>query len=78
MNLNFKLSKALVAAFVFLEYSDDAVVDPDAAVATMERMIAELRELDSDEQEELLALFSRVSEDYSSRYTDFVLSLASS
>jgi len=78
VNLNLKLSKALVAAFVFLEFSDDVVVDPDAAVAAMERMVAELQELDPDEQEELLALFSSVSEDYSAKYTDFVLSLATS
>ncbi|PPT85137.1 hypothetical protein XarzCFBP7410_07935 [Xanthomonas arboricola pv. zantedeschiae] len=48
------LCKSLIAAFVFLEFSGNDVVDPDSAVAAMEAMTAELRSSSPEEKEALI------------------------
>lgn len=45
-----RLCKSLVAAFVFLEFSGDDVVDPDAAVGASEAMAAELQSASQEER----------------------------
>ncbi|MBB4606211.1 MULTISPECIES: hypothetical protein [Xanthomonas] len=48
------LCKSLIAAYVFLEFSGDDLIDPDAAVKAMEAMTAELQSSSAEEKEALI------------------------
>lgn len=45
---------ALVEALIFLEFSDDEVVDPDAAVQTMKTIASILAAMSSAERDEFI------------------------
>jgi hypothetical protein len=49
------LYDAVIDALMFLELSDDSVVDPDAAIGIMESIAAHLRDMDAGERRELAA-----------------------
>ncbi|WP_228324509.1 hypothetical protein [Xanthomonas dyei] len=48
------LCKSLIAAFVFLEFSGDDVVDPDSAIGAMEEMTAQLQSSSAEEKDALI------------------------
>ncbi|WP_115560819.1 hypothetical protein [Xanthomonas arboricola] len=48
------LCKSLIAAFVFLEFSGNDVVDPDSAIEAMEAMTLELQSSSAEEKEALI------------------------
>ena len=60
MNANECLSRALLHVAMFLEFSDDDVVDPDAAVAQMEQMAASLSSLGPPERTAFLAVCDKM------------------
>jgi hypothetical protein len=62
MSHNKYIVKALVDAVTFLEFSDENVIDPDAAVAAMEQMGAVLQEMSVDERREFADVLSKLSE----------------
>lgn len=76
MSLNYNLLKALVNTTVFLEFSDENVIDPDIAVAVMEQIAADLSDLTADEKKHLLESFSKLSEVFPDKEkSEFVASL---
>ncbi|WP_303749240.1 hypothetical protein [Stenotrophomonas pigmentata] len=60
---------------VFLEFSEEKIINPDAAMQAMEQMSASLQELDEDDRLCLLRNFRSISGDYGAGTEEFVGSL---
>lgn len=66
------LLKALLAALMLLENSDDSEIDPDVAVAGMEAIAAELHQLSRHDVAELVAAVMRIADaEEDVRYSEF-------
>jgi hypothetical protein len=49
---------------MFLEFSDDEVVAPDAAVTQMEQLASPLSSLETSERDDFLAVCHKMAEEY--------------
>ena len=70
--MNHHLVKAIVDVAIFLEFSDDGVIDPDAATQALEQMAAELQLMDVGARESLCSRLNQVARTYSGEKADFV------
>ena len=68
-------ARAIASMAIFLEFSDERIVDPDAAVEVLEMLSSELLTLPSDRRAALDEAFKRISHGYGDR-AEFVCSLA--
>ncbi len=74
--MNEPVVKALIDLIVFLEFSDDSTVDPDAAVHMMETVSARLSALSKSEVKSFVDIAHTYAGDFSdAKIKDFVGSL---
>lgn len=59
---NFQVTAALVEALIFLELSDDEMVDPDSAVRTMEMIADLLHKMTPDEREAFIRQLGTIAD----------------
>lgn len=69
------IARAIVETAVFLEYSGDDAINPDAAVQMLEQLAATLQVTDSATKLALCMLFKEISADYSDDQAEFVENL---
>jgi hypothetical protein len=74
--MNEYLVRALIDLCVFLEYSSDNVLDPDAALKAFEDLSATLQSADPSVQRAVRAEISRLAATYDADKSSFVESLA--
>lgn len=77
-SMNEQLVRALIDVCVFLEYSGDDVIEPDAALKAFEDLAATLQSADPSFQRELRLEISRQAASYTSDKCSFVELLADS
>jgi 16S rRNA C1402 (ribose-2'-O) methylase RsmI len=65
MSLNKNIVKAIVETTIFLEFSSEDVVNPDAAIALMEEIAAILQNMEVSQKTELVKIFEEISVEYS-------------
>lgn len=64
MSISKPIASLIVETAVFLEFSDESVIDPDSAITFMERMACLIGELEPSEREELNALLPEIALGY--------------
>ena len=64
MNISKPIIQILIDTAMFMEFSDDETLNPDEAVAFMESMSANLKELPEVERVNLLASIKEMGERY--------------
>lgn len=69
------LAKVIADMAIFLEFSDESVVDGDAAIEVMEQIDAQLQLASDSTKSALMLSFESIAEDYGDR-ADFVRSLS--
>lgn len=69
------LVKSLVQFLVFLEFSDDDVVDPDIAIQEMEKISTELKSLEESKLALLLEDIYQLSTHYDDEKASFLMSI---
>lgn len=70
------LAKAIIDITIFLEFSDETVLDADASVGAMEQLAAELQLMSQDTKNSLIEQFQSLASEYPAGRGDFVRSLA--
>jgi len=70
------LARALVDVCIFLEFSNDDVIDPDAAVKVFEDLSATLQSAEPSVQRSLRADMARLAASYGAEKPSFVEALA--
>ena len=70
--------QAIVDVAIFLEFSGDEAVNPDAAVAMFEQMASTLRMSSAGSRSSLCSSFEELAPRYSGEQSDFVRGLAES
>jgi hypothetical protein len=77
--LNRHVVKALADVAIFLEFTDEDLLNQDAAIEVMEQLAAELQLMNQDEKTNLSRLFDELSNDFpNARHKDFVKNLSDS
>jgi hypothetical protein len=69
------LARAIVGTAIFLEFTDDVRLDPDAAVEAMEQLAAELQKLDPAAKTALVEAIIASASTFEANYAEFVRSL---
>ncbi|HDS1678078.1 hypothetical protein [Stenotrophomonas forensis] len=69
------VARALVDLAIFLEFSADDVVDPDAAIQRLEQLALTLQMMDLESRSSLCSQFRSIAVDYSDEQAGFVESL---
>ena len=75
--LNKHIARAIAGTAIFLEFSPEELLDPDAAIAAMEQLSAELQLTPDNVKAELVSAFQAVSSEYGEK-SAFVAGLADS
>lgn len=70
-----KLVKIIADLAIFLEFTDEDQLDPDAAVAALEQVASELQSLGAEERKRISAIFTGLSSGYANDRADYVRSL---
>ena len=73
---NTKLIKCLVETAVFLEFSDETIVDPDSSIEMLEAISSELQGLSSDDIEYFNEQIREISNSYFDEKKEFVMGLS--
>lgn len=68
-------AKTVAEVCIFLEFSGEEMINPDAAIQVMEQMSASLQELDEDSRLSLARNFRSISGNYDGGIVEFVGSL---
>ena len=68
---------ALMDAAIFLEFSGDTAIDPDAAVGALEQMFAKFVRLDCTGRSQLSQDLTFISQKYDGKKREFVQKIAS-
>lgn len=69
------LIKALVDLILFLEFSDDEVVDPDASIQAMEQLSATLLDMTDGEKDAFIDKVNSMVADYDKEEAEFLSSI---
>jgi len=64
MDVKETVSRALIETIMFLEFSDDEIINPDASVAQIEQIAASLQDMDDDGIKEFLKICSMMADEY--------------
>lgn len=73
--INKHLAKAIIDIAIFLEFSDDSILDADAAIAVMEQLASELQIMDEDAKMKLIKQFQMLVAEYAGDRAEFVRTL---
>jgi hypothetical protein len=76
--INKYVARAIVEIAIFLEFSKEDVVAPDASIQALEQLAATLQMADLKTKKALCLQFEEVSAEYSGEQADFVESLGES
>ncbi|MFK7974467.1 MAG: hypothetical protein AB8B66_06405 [Rickettsiaceae bacterium] len=71
-SLSNKLIKVLLDLVIFIEFSNEDIVNEDAAVGILEEVAAELQDLEQEDKQELLKQIKNLSSMYSSEKKAFL------
>lgn len=77
-NSEVKLVKVIADLAIFLEFTSEEQLDPDAAVNAMEQIAAELQLLNDQEKENLVNIFIELSNEYKGDKSGYVRELPES
>jgi len=69
------VARAIVELAIFLEFSADDVVDPDAAIQRLEQLASTLQMMDLESRSSLCSQFKSIAMEYSDEQARFVESL---
>ena len=78
MNNNIKLVKVIADIAVFLEFTNEELLDPDLAVEALEQMASELQLMDVKDRNELAKAFQSISKEYTGDKSEYVRELPES
>lgn len=70
--LNEKLTKIILDTMIFCEFSNEDVVDQDAAIALMEQVASELSNLSVENKENLINCIKQLLENYEGEKREFI------
>jgi hypothetical protein len=73
-----KLAKIVADLAIFLEFTSEELLDPDAAVEAMEQVAAELQLLGDEERNNLANIFIDLSNEYEGDKLEYVRDLPES
>ncbi|MDR6914449.1 hypothetical protein J2X66_001313 [Pseudomonas sp. 3296] len=73
--INKQVVRAIVEVAVFLEFSGEEAINPDAAVQMLEQLASTLQMMDSKNKSSLCSLFENIAVEYSGEQAEFVESL---
>lgn len=76
--IDMHLAKAIADVAVFLEFSPEDVLDPDASVGAMEQLAAELQLMDSSRKASLAKHWALLADEHQGDQAEFVRNLANS
>ena len=76
--INLYLAQALAEFAVFIEFSGEDIIDPDAAAQAMEQLSASLQLADADTKKSLCSQFKNVALNYSDDKKTFLNELGES
>lgn len=78
MNNNIKLVKVIADLAVFLEFTNEDLLDPDLAVEALEQMASELQLMDVQDRNDLANTFRSISKEYTGDKSEYVRELPES
>lgn len=78
MNNNIKLVKVIADLAVFLEFTNEDLLDPDLAVEALEQMASELQLMDGQDRNDLANTFRSISKEYTGDKSEYVRELPES
>ncbi|WP_233237929.1 hypothetical protein [Bordetella sp. LUAb4] len=67
--------RALVEVTVFLEFSDEQAINPDAAVQVFEQLASTLQKMESKNKSSLRSQFQKIAMEYMAAQAEFVQDL---
>lgn len=73
-----RLAKIIADQAIFLEFTSEELLDPDAAVQAMEQMAAELQLLSDEERNNLANILIDLSNEYEGDKSEYVRDLPES
>lgn len=73
--INKHVAQAIVEVAVFLEFSGEEAINPDAAVQALEQLASTLQMSDSETKSSLCSQFENIAMEYSDEQAAFVESL---
>jgi hypothetical protein len=68
--------KAIIDIAIFLEFSSEDIIDPDAAVQMMENIAYELQLMNDTYKKLFIQILDELSEEYTGKQKDFIRNLA--
>ncbi|WP_223495043.1 hypothetical protein [Stenotrophomonas indicatrix] len=74
-DINKHVARAIVELAVFLEFSGEDALHPDAAMQGLEQLASTLQMMDLDSRSSLCSLFKIIATEYSNEQAEFVDSL---
>jgi hypothetical protein len=75
MNNILKLVKVVADLAVFLEFTNEELLDPDLAVEALEQMASELQLMDEQDRNDLANTFRSMSKEYTGDEREYVTEL---
>lgn len=73
--INKYIAQAIAEVAVFLEFSGEEAINPDAAVQALEQLASTLQMADSEAKSSLCSQFENIAMEYSDEQAEFVESL---
>ena len=73
--INKRVAQAIVEVAVFLEFSGEEAISPDAAVQALEQLASTLQMADLETKSSLCSQFESIAMEYSDEQAEFVESL---
>ncbi|MFH6599470.1 hypothetical protein ACEVAQ_12235 [Ectopseudomonas khazarica] len=73
--INKHIAQAIAEIAVFLEFSGEEAINPDAAVQALEQLASTLQMADSETKSSLSSQFENIAMEYSDEQAEFVESL---
>jgi hypothetical protein len=74
----YQLVKVIADFAIFLEFTDQELLNPDEAVAALERAAVELKLLSDEERKRICTILTELSSEYKDGKAEFVKSLPES
>lgn len=73
--INKHVARAIVELAIFLEFSGDDALNPDAAMQGLEQLASTLQMMDLESKSSLCSHFKSIAKEYSDEQAEFVESL---
>ena len=70
------LIKILIDTIIFLEFSDESVINQDSAIAMMEQISSDLRKMNIDDKQKLLGVIEAILDYYPENHKEFLRNLS--